>query len=454
MGETKNKSNRYLPAVCAVLVLLLAVSGLDYFYYRGRIYPGVSLGGVPLDGLTVEQAAARFDQWLNEEGLVSEPLFFHFDGQIWSFGWHELGVIPDTAASAAEAYGIARDRLHVLNYPSRFRLLWQNTCLTLRFTVKGENFDVALAALAEHVRREPVDARFELAENNTTVVIVPETPGRVVDRDRTLAGLTSVLERFPVLSPVEIAVAEVAPEVTAADLDKLGVRYLVTSSATAVSSSIRNRVHNIRLAAAALDNILIRPGEEFSFNRVVGKTDAEKGYRPAPVIINRELVDGTGGGVCQVSSTLYNAALLAELSVLERANHSLTVAYLPPGLDATISYGWRDLRFLNDRPHAVWLRTFFDGASLIINMYGDPVPDREVKVITTDRRVIRQDRIYKDSDELPAGEIRLAKEGQPGYRVTVWRVVYQDGKEVGRELISRDAYHPVPDEYLRGTASD
>jgi vancomycin resistance protein YoaR len=192
----------------------------------------------------------------------------------------------------------------------------------------------------------------------------------------------------------------VQAQLTAAHLDALRIREMIAISTTVISDSIPNRVHNIRLAAAALDGALVEPDQEFSFNQTVGKTGAEQGYKPAPVIVNRRLVEGIGGGVCQVSSTLYNAILLADLALVERANHSLTVGYLPPGLDATVSDGWLDLRFLNNRNHAVWIRTFIEGGNLTVSIYGDPIPGHEVKVIVTDREVIRQDVKYIETEEL------------------------------------------------------
>ncbi len=438
----------------AVLALFLALFGADYYYCQRRIYHGVMISGIPLGGLTAEQAARRLEQWLKKEEMPARPLLFQYCGQSWSFDWAELGVKPDISGSVAAAYHTARQGLHVLDYPSRFRLIINRVNLPLAFQVDEGLFYEAMNGLRSELYREPEDARFELSDNNTTVVIVPEKAGRIVDLSRTLEGLIAALASFPEIGTTEIAVEEVEPKITEPVLAKLGIRSLVASASTPVSSAIPNRVHNIRLAAAALDNIIIMSGEEFSFNRVVGSTDAEKGYKKAPVIMNKKLVEGIGGGVCQVSSTLYNTVLLAELSVLERANHSLTVGYLPPGLDATVSYGWRDLRFLNDRPYAVWLRTFFDGARLTVNMYGDPAQSREVRLVVTNQLIIRQGRNFTDTTELPAGEIKLVKEGQPGYRVTVWRVFYQDGVETGREMISSDTYHPVADEYLRGTGED
>ncbi len=146
---------------------------------------------------------------------------------------------------------------------------------------------------------------------------------------------------------------------------------------------------------------------------------------------------------------MYNAALLANLEIVERQNHSMAVAYLPVGRDAAVAFGYLDLKFKNSRDHYILIGGELDGYRLIFRMFGPPM-DQEVVIETTDQQIIEAPLRYEKSSKLSPGEMVLKSEGKPGYNVTSWRIVYQDGQEVERELLSRDHYQPTPTVYLVG----
>src|SRR5207248_1922171 len=193
---------------------------------------------------------------------------------------------------------------------------------------------------------------------------LPARPGRLVDRPKArqqlLAALAAPqfrtsLEAPPAEKPAPISLTlpfrAASPKVTA---DHLGsINTLLAAYSTSMGGSSRNRRHNIQVACQAIDGTVLIPGEVFSYNDTVGPRSERAGFRTAPVIIHGELVPGTGGGVCQVSSTLYNLALLGGLKIVRRSHHQFPVHYVPPGRDATVAYGSLDLRFANSLPHPV-----------------------------------------------------------------------------------------------------
>ena len=143
----------------------------------------------------------------------------------------------------------------------------------------------------------------------------------------------------------------------------------IAQYSTHFDASLFNRTENIRLAAKALDGKLLAPGERFSFNKSAGKRTAEAGYKEALIIVGNKFTPGLGGGVCQVSSTLYNAVILADLEILERHHHSLPVNYVPPGQDATVSFPILDFRFRNSRDTNLLIRSFVEGNTLTFQLY-------------------------------------------------------------------------------------
>ncbi|MBT9173604.1 MAG: Vancomycin B-type resistance protein VanW [Syntrophomonadaceae bacterium] len=438
-------------AVTALTLLLLVVA--DYFFYRDRIYPGVYLYGINVGGLAKIQAGQLVQKKVDREELLRTTVLFQYNEKAWSYTCGELGMAVDWADTLARAFAAGRNRPVMLNYPERVSLLLKPVKLPLSFVVDRTQFSQALAPAAQLIEREPQEARFVLAEDGVAVKIAPEIPGRSLLMEETRQLLENSFEAYGAPGTLPLLVREIKTARTALDLRKLRVHAEVASFSTEFALSLPGRVHNIRLAASALDEFVLKPGDEFSFNAVVGEAGAAQGYLPAPVIVAGEIVEGFGGGVCQVSSTLYNAMLLAGLQLVERTAHSLAIGYLPPGRDAAVVYGWQDLKFFNNQNHGIWIRTFADGNSLTVRLFGEPTPGKQIKVLTTDLEVIPRSTQYTETDSLAAGTRVNVKKGQDGYRVAVWRITYLNGMELGRELLSRDFYRPVPAEVQIGTGN-
>ncbi len=198
------------------------------------------------------------------------------------------------------------------------------------------------------------------------------------------------------------------------------------SFTTTLVGSLAERTHNVRLAVLALDGTVLRPGEEFSFNQRVGPRTAERGYGPAPVILRETRQVQVGGGVCQVATTLFAAALLAGLGVVERHRHSSPVDYVAPGEDATIAWGAKDLRLLNDLDQDVRLRLEVLGSTLVARIEGGEETGDAFELETVER-------------ESPAPDDVA---GLPGREIELYRVRTRDGQELTRELVHRDHYPP------------
>jgi vancomycin resistance protein YoaR len=207
----------------------------------------------------------------------------------------------------------------------------------------------------------------------------------------------------------------------------MGVRGLVGSYET-IYGGDANRIHNVQLVARLLDGRLIAPGATFSFNRATGARTAAKGFREAPVIINGELATGLGGGVCQVSTTVFNAAYEAGLKITSRTNHALYISHYPLGRDATVNYPDVDLRFVNDTPHWLLLRTFVGSYSLTVGLYGAPqhrrVATETRPLVETGPPPVKQER----DPSLTKGRSVVVDGGEPSRSTSVRRRVYHDGK--------------------------
>lgn len=242
-----------------------------------------------------------------------------------------------------------------------------------------------------------------------------------------------------------------AADVPVTEVGDLAEPYpmLLAAFRTPLQGGETGRIENITQAAQYLDGVEIGPGGVFSFNDVVGPRETARGFVPAPEIYNGEYVTGIGGGVCQVSSTLYNTALLAGLQIIERMHHSRPLSYVPLGRDATVSYGDLDFSFQNTLPFAVQVRAVVADGYLEVQLWGEDRSPLEVQVETLAAEVIMPDLQIIVDPGLPAGVEWLADEGLPGWRVEVHRIMRHAGYEE-REVVSRDEYPPRPQQVRIG----
>lgn len=448
MTAEKKHLSRWTIIIAILLTLFFIGTFIDYFYHRDRIYAGVFVAELDLGGKKTEEARQLLAESIADLG--EQTVQFVCDDLVQVKSFAELGITPDLDSTIKAALHTGRQSLHLFRYPERIRLASRRAQLLPHFKIDQTLFETSLAETFTAIQQEPVNASYKLSTDRQIVTIEPEVPGRILDILATYQALEKALQSSFTSLKINLSLAPVEAEVTAASLEAWQVTEEVASFSTIIAGTA-NRIHNIRLAATAIDQALIPPGAVFSFNETVGQTTAATGYRAAPIIKNGKIVDGIGGGICQVSSTLYNAVLLSDLQLVERRNHGLRVNYLPPGLDATVAYGSIDLKFKNNRSHALWLRTFIDGNKLTTTFYGTKIPGQEVKVYTTDVQIIPAGEKIIKTAELPKGKRELVITGQPGYRATVWRSVYLNGQEERTERISQDTYKAVPSEYRVGT---
>jgi vancomycin resistance protein YoaR len=271
-------------------------------------------------------------------------------------------------------------------------------------------------ALAKPAR----DASF--AVDGANIRIVPSQTGGAIDVPRTAASVLAAAERRT-NRVARIEETIVRPSRTTAQARAMGISGIVGSYET-FFGGIANRIHNVELVAHLVDNKLIAPGATFSFNETTGARTAEKGFVAAPVIINGELQTALGGGVCQVSTTVFNAAYVAGLPITARTNHALYISHYPLGRDATVNYPDTDLEFVNDTPHWLLLRTFVTSSSLAVNLYGAP-QHRRVETETSPLRFVSPAPIERTIDaSLSPGERVIDQYGVPAQATSVTRKVY------------------------------
>lgn len=451
--------NRILGPV-SIAVLATAFIGCAIVAAYGsstRIPARVHLGSWQVGGLTY----AEFESQANERkaAFLKRPVKLSLppeDGGAVQRTLGQLGLELDEQP--------LRQRIAALREGSLFHRAWS------RWQARGEDWAIrpALAseklgaalqeAFARVYREQPRDA-VRIIRPDDTIDYVPEKPVQRIDeaqlRERLAAALPAWEEtaadaaQAPPLA-LDVPLRTLNPAVTVQSLQQQGIVRKIGEFATVYppaassASSAAGRLHNVQATAASLQDVLLAPGAVFDYAPFVEKTEKSAGYREAPVIVNGKLVPGIGGGICQVSSTLYNAVLRAGLAVVERRNHSLPVSYVPLGQDATFANGHINFKFRNSTKHYVLIRTYADEKGLKVKLFGQTPPDTtyEVESVTVD--TLQPSTKFVHNPSLRPGQRETVIKGKPGYIVETYRIQKKNGAVAGREKISRDTYAAQP----------
>lgn len=429
--------------VLAVLVIVaVAIGGGTAFWATryagaGQDYPsGTWVAGQDLSRLSYEDAALLLNSMTSgfaevEYQLNSPALKSH------SIKAADLGASLDVSGFLGAVLARENERNlwekltndQVRDYPLEVPIVYDHN-----------KYYEAMAELCPEIEESGGIARVRWNSNGVPYQVSGQERVRV-DREATLNALPTVFKGEKQL------VVNAVTAVDSAHLDPNDIQGQVEmgSRTTWFNAGNINRSSNLKLAAQALNGVIVMPDQVFSFNTAVGPRELSTGYKEALVILQNEFTPGLGGGICQVSSTLYNAVLLANLEIVERYNHSVAVDYVPTGLDATVVYKSRDFRFRNNFDFPICIKTTTQSGKLNVQIMGQK--EEPQRVVKLERQVLATfpfQEVYKDDPELALGQERVDHQGVNGSRVVSYRDVYDvNGQRLNREKLATDYYKPL-----------
>lgn len=360
-GSESKSINQYYSLLASILISIgLAISGiLAPIHSNQSFYQGISINNITLANLTKDEAQDFL------EISLKKKISFLYHEQIFIFSLNELGLEFNINKSIDEAYS------YIYN-----KNLWQRWFLQRELLQKPVNFPISFTLnenaltsiltnqLLPQIERAAKNASFELVDQQ--VVVHSDQPGIRIDIKELINQIyqwqNSKSSSF--IIPIQPVQAEVSKE----KLQALLPMTLISTYTTEFVDNA-NRTENIRVASTSIHGTILKPGQIFSFNETVGPREAERGYKVAIIIQGGQFVPGLGGGVCQVSSTLYNSCLEAGLEIIERHPHSLPINYVPKGKDASVYYPTGDFQFKNNTDKYLLLTTAINGWKLTINIY-------------------------------------------------------------------------------------
>jgi len=375
--------------------------------------------------------------------MIDSSRILVFEDKEFKFIPHkELDAFIDLNRVVEEIYAIARTGNIFKRTKDRIVVWRKGYKVPFQAEFNLQKFEDFQNRISSQIDRIPRDA---YVEGNR---IIESRTGAKLDLERFQEEINKTLINLDDEKYIlNIPVITVDPKITTQNiLTELAISGELETYSTSLENKEENTIYNIKLSSEVINGILVKPQEIFSFNKYVGPAEKADGYKESTIIANGIFVNGYGGGICQVSSTLYNAVLLANLQIIERYNHSVygeATKYVPLGQDAAIFYGFKDLKFKNNSDHAIVIFSKVFRDTIQVNIFGGNEDKAKVEIISKDKKVIDYQIIREKDSKLEAGQEIVVQEGVQGYQIKTYRIVRKDGEEK-IEFLAEDTYKSVP----------
>lgn len=498
-----SRSAATVAVLCAIAVLL-AGGFCVYSVAYEKILPNVCVEGLNLGGMDKSEAARCVTEEFGDIASGRGVRLVCRDNEI-SVLFDELGARVDGEKTAETAFAIGREKGILRKIFTMLKLAFKDTRAGLSISLDSESLNKIITGLAEQYEVPPVDTGYRLNDNKLTVIkgkggvmvdrdkaktavieaitdskitevyLEPEeTAPQKVDVDKFYARLTQspkdaeyiyengTVSITPEIVGIRVSKEEIKkalqseaeeytltveveePKVFARQLEELLFRDVMGSFSSSFASSTEARASNVRLTAQRINGFILMPGDVFSYDKTIGSRTRANGYKEAGVYVGNKVESGIGGGICQTSSTLYSAALYANLEIVSRTSHSLPVSYVPAGQDATIAEGYIDLKIKNNTEYPVKIIAAVNGRRLTCSILGVKVDGQTVelrhsRISTTEPSLERT-----ENKEIPQGYKYVVNKGANGYTIASERIVRLNGETVKNERLTRSVYNAAP----------
>ncbi|MEE3467634.1 MAG: VanW family protein [Eubacterium sp.] len=450
------KSDRphYLPAFLVIFIMLmLIISYVLVFYMKNkpddnRIITGVYVAGIDISGMTAEEAQAAIDGYAATKS--NRAIRVDVNGKSVETTLADLDYRVEENDVVSQAMRLGKDGNVFTNYAEIKRVEAEHENYDISFTYSEAKLSKFVKKKCGKKAKKPKDATVKLEGDE--IKYTKSRQGLSVDVDATVAEIQRQIEATPEGDIVATAVTivkepKVSEETARRCKDKIG------TFTTQYTASNVTRSKNLANAARLINGSVVLPGETFSVHDTISPLTEENGYYAAPSYSKGEVVDSIGGGVCQVSTTLYNAVLRAELEIVERAPHSMVVSYVKPSMDAAIAGDYKDFKFRNDTDVPVLIRGGAGGGSIWFTVYGEETrpSDRTVEFVSEILQKIEpgEDKVTLDPTKPPT-YMSVTQSAHIGYEAVLWKVVTEGGKTTKKQINS-SSYKAVPRYVTKGS---
>lgn len=507
-GEKKEIKLGIVLLIIAIVVIAIALASTFFAAVNiknTKILKGVTIGNIDVSDLTTEGATEKLDKIYGTKG--NKQIYLKYGEYETSITYEALEVKYQTENAIIQAYNIGRagnlfqDNFEILN-------TWRKgKNIKLEVTIDNDMIEQISQNINNSIQDAVVQPSYYLEKENAKLIVTSGKDGVKVDEKQLIEEIYKVLdEDTEDEQKIEIPMVKATPEKI--DIDKIheevykevqdayytknpftihpeeeGIDFdvenaksmileekdeyeiplkitkpsktvkqigteafpdLLATCTTSYKAGNVDRTTNLKLAASKINGVVLLPNEEFSYNKVVGERTISAGYKMAATYSGGKVVDGLGGGICQISSTLYDAVVFANLNVTTRRNHQFVTSYLPAGKDATVVWGSQDFKFVNSRKYPVRIVATVEGGNATIQIWGiKEEVEYDISIETKKVATIEYTTQYVQDASLPAGQQKVVQAGSNGRKVEAYKVTKLNGKVVSSTLLSRDTYNAM-----------
>ncbi|MCB2290451.1 VanW family protein [Clostridium sp. CS001] len=439
--------------VLGVLVLLGTITFTSYSYVKVKqwsslILPKVKIGNEDLTGKTKEEAQDIIKDKYSSQ-IIKKKINIVAGDKKYSLDYSKLDAKYNINEALEEAVSYGKD----MNMFEKYKAIKNpvQRQIELKFEYNDKYIDQTIEQIVKDTNKKAVDATITMVSSGVFNV-TNDVVGKQLEVEKLKADIKSKINGSlsEATVSIEAAIQEVKPKVTAATLNTIDKR--ISSFSTNFESSAEGRAINIGLSTKSINGTLLMPGDVFSFNGIVGERTQQRGYQSAGVIVGDKLEQGLGGGICQVSSTLYNAILGTDIISVERTHHTFPSGYIPIGQDATVDYGNLDYKFKNNYTYPIFIEGYVSNRNLYFNIYSNSALAK--KTYTVSNEILES--IEPKTEKIPdptkyEGEIEIVQKAYTGYKVRVTRKTFENGVLINTQVINNDTYKVINGIIKEGT---
>lgn len=406
--------------------------------WASKVYPGVTMMGVDLSGLTKEEARVKIETEVLDK-LKSTSIDILVKDKTYNLSYSNLNITLGVDPILNEAMSVGKN----LEFEAKVERISSGVVedLAVSFTTDEAKIAEFVSTVAKEVNQEAKDATVK--KDGSTFTVTAHADGLVLDEAKLIADISSAVADVNGEKTLTAEIVVSHPKVTSESLQKINGQ--LASYTTYYGTSAAGRKYNVGLAASRINGDVIMPGETYSFLGGVGTVSLATGYKEAGIYVGNKVESGVGGGLCQVSSTLYQAALHSNVGIASRRNHSMAVSYLDPGMDAVVFAPSLDLKLTNNYSSPVYIYAYGAEGKLTVAFYGNTADmgGKTYKVYSETTAVIQPTVITKQDSTMFVGTEEVEQKPVIGYKSKTYRQTIQNGTVIKTEVISQDSYKKV-----------
>ena len=439
--------------ICLILVIILG-SALFWGYLTNKtsqwtniIFPNIKIEDVDVSGKTFDEAKDVIKKEYGEL-ILKKNITVRTSDKEYRLEFSKLDARYDINEAVKQAFNYGKN----LNIIDKYKLIKkpEKQIISLKFVYDPKPIKEFISIIQKEVEKKAQNASISIVNGNFQ--IAPEKKGIKLLNDKLETSMMSKINGD--ITPQEVVVEapeeEVVASITSEKLKTIDTK--LSTFTTNFGSSDYSRSTNIQIATSSINNKIVMPGQSFSFNDTVGQRTAARGYKMAPVIVGTKVNSDFGGGICQVSTTLYNAIMRANIPSTERTHHTLPSHYIGPALDATVDWGNLDYKFTNTLSYPVYIQAYIENKNIYFAVYSNfSLSNKKYDFVNEIYARIEPGVKYIDDPNLLEGETVQEQSPSQGIKARAYINTYENGQIIEHKQVSDDFYKPVDEIIRRGT---